>query len=140
VTRLNTSWRVLADVLDVGAEASAALATLTATALAALLAPSVHTTLEGVPDLAGGSDRHPSHSGGHIGATPSRVPTRPPHRSGPVPGRGAEATAAVVLHAAALAVGAAAALASPVQTTARVATRPLRGRPHAGDDEPAGGG
>ncbi len=123
VNSLNTSWRVVADVLDVGAEASTALATLTATALAALLAPPNHTTVKGVPDLAGSLDRHPSRSGGDIDAMPSRVPTRPP---GPVHERGAETVAAVVLHAAALAVGGAAALASPVQATARLATRPLR--------------
>ncbi|WP_433784120.1 hypothetical protein ACQPX6_28450 [Actinomycetospora sp. CA-101289] len=126
MTGLNTSWRVTADVLDVGAEASTALATLTATALTALLAPPNHTTLTGVPDLAGGLDRHPSRPGEDILAMPSRVPTRPPRRPGPTRERGAETVAAIVLHAAALAVGAAAALASPVQTTVRVATWPLR--------------
>ncbi len=133
---LDTSWRVMADVLDVGAEASTALATLTATALAALLAPPNHTTLEGVSDLAGGLDRHPSRPGGDILAMPSHVPTRPPRPPGPVHERGAETVAAVVLHAAALAVGAAAALASPVQTTARVATRSLRASAATADPDP----
>lgn len=139
---LDTSWRVMADVLDVGAEAGTALATLTATAIAALLAPPNHTTLKGVPDLAGGLDRHRSRPAGDIFAMPSGVPTRPPHPprpprpSGPVHERGAETVAAVVLHAAALAVGAAAALASTVQTTARVATWPLRASAATADPVP----
>ncbi len=133
---LDTPWRVMADVLDVGAEASAALATLTATALAGLLAPPKHTTLEGAPDLAGGLDRYPSCPGGDILAVPSRVPTRPPRPPGPVRERGAETVAAVVLHATALAVGAAAALASPVQTTARVVTWPLRASAASADPVP----
>jgi hypothetical protein len=136
VSSLNTSWRVMADVLDVGAEASAALATLTATALTALLAPPNHTTPTGAPDLVGGLDRHPSRPGGDIVAMPSRVPTRPPRPPGPTRERGAETVAAVVLHAAALAVGAAAALASPVQTTARAATWPLRASATTADPVP----
>ena len=126
----------MADVLDVGAEASAALATLTATALTALLAPPNHTTPTGAPDLVGGLDRHPSRPGGDIVAMPSRVPTRPPRPPGPTRERGAETVAAVVLHAAALAVGAAAALASPVQTTARAATWPLRASAATADPVP----
>jgi hypothetical protein len=139
VSGLDTSWRVMADVLDVGAEASTALATLTVTTVAALLAPPNHTTLKGVPDLAGGLDRHPSRPGEDILAMPPRVPTRPPRPPrppGPVHERGAETVAAVVLHAAALAVGAAAALASPVQTTARAATWPLRASAATADPVP----
>ena len=104
VSSLNNSWRVIDDVLDVGGEASAALATLTATALTALLAPPNHTTPTGVPDLVGGLDRHPSRPGGDIVAMPSAVSrhARPAARPRACAGeRGAETVAAVVLHAAA---------------------------------------
>jgi hypothetical protein len=150
---LFTPRRALADVLDLGAEAGAAMTTITvagtATALGALLPPSRDTT-PASPDPATADSARPDPAGRGTAAFPTpcgrlRVvpdPTFDPIRCpggdfpvmsfrGPTPPeslleRGGEAVAGLILHTAALTLGAVAALGAPVKIAARYLAGPLR--------------
>ncbi|MDT7742514.1 MAG: hypothetical protein QOE59_1592 [Actinomycetota bacterium] len=146
---LFTPRRALADVLDLGAEAGSAMTTLTPPPRWARCCPRVAITLAS-PDPATADSARPDPPGRGTAAFPTRRtrlrvvpdPTFDPIRCpggdfpvmsfrGPTPPeslleRGGEAVAGLLLHTAALTLGAVAALGTPVKIAARYLAGPLR--------------
>jgi hypothetical protein len=146
---LFTSRRAMADVLDLGAEAAAALTTITVTvsaaALGALLPPSGAITHAGpypasfYPSSTGqGTSSRPRRGRLRVVPDPTPDPIRCAGGEAPVMSlpeatplgslreRGGEAVAGLILHTAALTLGAVAVLGAPAQTAARSLAGPLR--------------